>query len=154
MLKKLFISSLIISLIIINSCSTIDVTSISSKAIALSIPGSKVKILGHFHESVRYWFTIGGLVNLNKPDIDEIFMKQLLRYNGDGICNLHLKDQYGGTDILISLGVGLGGYLVGYSASNGTENEKAVSASLGTSVAGLLVSSRTLYLEGDVYKLE
>jgi len=154
MLKKLFFGSLIISLIIISSCSTVNISSISAKAVALSTPGPKMRILGHFHESVRYWFTIGGLVNLNEPDVDAIFMKEMLKYNGDGICNLHLKDQFGATDILISLGVGIGGYLVGYSASSGTDQEKATSASLGMSLADLLISSRTLYLEGDIYKLE
>ena len=151
MFKKILVLTLLLGILCLYSCETIEVGSLTSKTIKLTMPDPDMKVVGHFDESVRFWFTIGGLVNLNEPDFEEIFAEQILKYNGDGICNLKLKDQFGGNDILISLGVYAGGYIVGSSMGSKSE-DKAVNASLFGSIAGLLLSSRTLYLEGDVYR--
>jgi hypothetical protein len=151
MFKKIFVFSLLIGILSLYSCSTVEVGAITSKTVKISSPAPDEKVVGHFHESVRFWFTIGGLINLNEPDFNEIFAEQMLKYNGDGICNLNLKDQYGGTDILISIGVQFGGYLVGMSSGK-DDNDKALNGTMFSTLAGLLISSRTLYLEGDVIK--
>jgi hypothetical protein len=133
---------------------------VSSKQISLTKPVENAKIVGHFKESVRYWYTLGGLINIYQPDLDKVFAEKLLKFNGDAVCNLKLKDQFGAVDFLITLGVGGTSYLVGYwiGYANHTGNFTGpdftgyVFGSLFTVITGFLISSRTLYLEGDVFR--
>lgn len=152
MFKKVLLIALILVSFLFTACETVTVELRNKQLITTNPVQGNNRIIGHFKEDVRYWFTIGGLVNLNHPDLDNIVASQLLKYDGDGVCNLKIVDQYSGTDILISIGTGIAGYLIGTSATSGSDSQKAQAGTLGISLGGFLLSSRTLFLEGDIYK--
>ena len=142
--------------LLLGSCTSIDIESqVTDHVVAITPIPDEIdhKIVGSFREELRVYFTVNGLIPVSRLEIDKTVRQAIQRYKGDGVANLHVNDQYGGIDILIQMGLGVGGYLLGYFISPDPKYA-GVTGSLGASTAQFFLQSRTVTVSGDVFKLE
>jgi hypothetical protein len=84
--------------------------------------------------SDRQWFTIGGLVPLSGPAGREC---------EHGLA--YAQSEMGGVDILINIGLGVGGFLLGSAACNGSDDVARASCATSASLlVPFLLGSRTV----------
>ncbi|MCX6155477.1 MAG: hypothetical protein NT007_15100 [Candidatus Kapabacteria bacterium] len=144
--QKLFIL-LLLSSFLLMSCGSINVKKFEARQDLFSKNIEGKKIIGHFKERVGYWYALLTLVQLNDPDIEKILTEKIILNSADGICNLKINDRFLGSDFFIGLLFGSPGFLIGYHYNI----EKAILYSF---VTTSIISTRTLVIEGDLYKNE
>jgi hypothetical protein len=138
------------------SCTTVEIESaLPNASVSLTpIPEADYEIVGRFDEDVKVFFTINGLITLSEVDVDAILSREINRYDGDGVVNLKITDEFSGTDILLQIGLGAGGYVVGSLLAGPDPYVSSAAGTAGASVAQFFLQSRTVTLSGDVYSLE
>ncbi len=161
MLKRVLPLCIAVLLILsLSSCYTVSLQSNTAAPVDLTSLNivDDYRIVGHFEETTRVSFSIGGLVKLQEVDIDSIIEKNLRKYNGDAVINVRLKTEMGVTDQLINFGLATAGYLLGSSTVDTSTYEGAVlSMSRGTTIASLvpfLYSTRTVTISGDIIRIK
>ena len=144
----------------LSSCYTVSLQSNAAAPVDLTSLNivDDYRIVGHFEETARVSFSIGGLVKLQDVDIDSIVEKNLRKYNGDAVINVKLKTELGVTDQLISCGLGFaGGLLASSTVDTSTYEGTALSVSRGATIGSLLTflySTRTVTISGDVIRIK
>ena len=138
----------------LNSCTSIEVDSYSKKyRINYSTDQTDIRIVGHFNETIRCWFLFNGAMPMTKPKLDELFAEQILKFKGDGVTNLRIKSQYKVLDYVIKALFDLTGIYIGAAAADPYSRSWENSLK-GFIIADLLISTRTLEIQGDVIKYE
>jgi len=142
--KGLFV--LIVIAVLFTGCSTISLNSDLNYPISMTNEiSNQYNIITHFEVEQKAFFTIGGLITFKDVEFDKLVNAEVQRYHGDGAINVKIVDQQNATDILINVGLSLGGSLIGYAAT-GNAN------SLLGSILPFFLSSRTVTVEGDIIK--
>ncbi|MCK5817452.1 MAG: hypothetical protein KAH15_05560 [Candidatus Marinimicrobia bacterium] len=141
------IGILLFSLVLLfTGCSTVSLNSNLAYPISMTREISEeYNIVSHFEVNQKAFFTLGGLITLKEIEFDQLVNAEIIRYNGDGAVNVKIVDQYNATDRLINVGLSTAGVLIGYATAGSTN-------SLWGSILPLLVSSRTVTVEGDIIK--
>ena len=147
-MKKLLASALV-TVLLLSSCTSMNFESSSREPITLSsVDKTQYQVVGHFRDEVRVFFTLGGLLTLNQPEVDKITQRYVNQYGGDGVSNLTIRTEAGVWDYLVSLGVGLGTGLV--LSANADYYDSSAAFTAGVSIGSFFLSSRTAILEGNV----
>lgn len=137
---------ILVVLVLFAGCSTISLESNLAYPVSMTKEISdEYSIISHFEIEQKAFFTVGGLITFKDVEFDRLVNNEVTRYNGDGAVNVKIVDQQNATDILIDFGLSLGGSLIGYAVTGSTDGLLGM-------LLPLVISSRTVTIEGDVIK--
>jgi hypothetical protein len=110
-------------------------------------------VVHHFRVRTSAWF-VGRVITLSNPKVERIVEQQLRRNNGDAVVNLKINGRDTFLDFLTPIGAGLAADALYYFALSNDEVEEVriLSTSAVAGLVGVLVSSRTVFVEGDVVR--
>lgn len=106
---------------------TYDVTGMQELISMTRLGGDDYEVVGHFKWSTRGVFLVS-LITVMNPDLEKHLATELNRYNGNAIMNVHILEETGVIDILITW---IQSYLIG----------------------AAVISTRHVVVEGDIVKM-
>ena len=130
----------VLLLVALTGCQTVDLKANLEKQADFTGNAQKdYKVIRHFENEIKGYFTLFDLVTIQNPDIEHIIRSELKRSDGDAVINLKIQGQTTFLDGVIPALLSVtGAYLTlpyGYG-----------------SIAGSLISMRTFTVEGDVIR--
>jgi hypothetical protein len=145
--------------VLLSGCTTINLESSFSQPTSLTnAVGKEYTIVGRFHREVRVFFTLNAGVRLTdtNAELDRALSQEVRWHNGDGVVNLRVKVEQDPIDLLVSsAGVFLAPIVLlwGADAHSPIPGSWVWPATAAALVAPpFLLQTRTLTLEGDVFK--